>query len=607
MKNWYIFIFLIVAKCTFAQDVTFKASAPGIVEVGQQFRLTYSVNAKAQNFSAKAVNGINVLAGPSTSQSSNVSIINGKVTQNFELRYTYVVQAIKEGEYKIPPAEVSVAGKIYKSNSINIEVIKADGSKQKRTTNTAGINQRQEANANNTEVSKDDLYLKMFVNKTKVHREEHIVATIKLYTRLAIADFGRFKLPTFDGFITEDIYSPNTIEWTRENINGEIYNTGVLRKYILFPQKEGKIDVSPAELEVACQKPSKRRSRSMFDEFFGSYDNLKTNLVSNPVTINVQPLPANKPFNYSGAVGKFKLTATIDNSSVNTNDAINLIIKISGSGNLKYINPLDIEFPSDFDVYDPKINDNIKYSEKGAIGSKNFEYLMIPRHAGEFTIPAFRFAYFDTETDKYKTEKAGPFNISVSKSDGDTTVTVSSAFTKEDVKFLGKDIRFIKTNKIELKRINQYIFGSIEFYLLYVILIVLFFVSFIFRRKKIKENANISLVKNKKANKFARKRLNKASGFMKQNQREAFYEELVKAMWGYLSDKLGIAFADLSKDNARSEMLAKNVDEENINQILEIIDRCEYARYAPVSEETKMDNLFIDAIKVISKLQQKLK
>lgn len=606
MKNWYIFLFLIIAKCTFAQDVTFKASAPEIVEVGQQFRLTYAVNAKAQNFSAQAVNGINVLAGPSTSQSNNVSIINGKVTQNFELRYTYIVQAIKEGEFKIPPAEVKVDGKVYKSNSLNIEVIKADASRQQRPANAAGINQTQESNTN-TQVSKDDLYLKVFVNKTKVHREEHLVASIKLYTRLAISDFGRFKLPTFDGFITEDIYAPTTIEWTRENINGEIYNTGVLRKYILFPQKEGKIEISPAEFEVAYQKPSNKRSRSMFDEFFGSHDNLQTNLVSNRVTINVESLPANKPFDYSGAVGKLKLSASIDNSTVKTNDAINLKVKISGSGNLKYINPLTIEFPSDFDVYDPKVNDNIKYTEQGAIGSKNFEYLMIPRHPGEFTIPAFNFTYFNTETDKYQTDKAGPFNISVTKSDGDTTITVSSAFTKEDVRFLGKDIRFINTTDISLKQTNQFIFGSLEFYLAYVVLAFVFLVTFIFRRKRIKENANIRLVKNKKANKFAKKRLNKASGFMKQNQKEAFYEELVKAMWGYISDKLGIAFADLSKDNARNEMITKNVDEEYIDQILNIIDRCEYARYAPVSEETKMDTLYNDAIKVISKLQQKLK
>ena len=604
MKRWYFIIFIIFAKCAFSQDVTFRASAPEIVELGQQFRLTYSVNAKASNFSAQAVSGIAVLAGPSTSQSSNVSIVNGKVSQNFELRYTYILQAMKEGEFTIPPAEVRVDNKIYKSNPVKIEVIKGNVPRQQNSGNAAGINQAQNTDDKN-QTSSNELYLKILVNKTKVHREEQLVATIKLYTKVKIVDDGTFKLPTFEGFITEDIHTP--FEWIRENINGSIYNTGVLRKYILFPQKEGKITISASEFEVAYQKPSNKKTRSRFDDFFGSYDNVRKNLISNTVVIDVKPLPSNKPYKYSGAVGKLKLAASVDNSNVKTNDAISLKVKISGSGNIKYINPLNIEFPTDFDVYDPKVNDNIKYSEKGAIGSKTFEYLMIPRHAGEFTIPAFSFSYFDTETDQFITQKAGPFNISVSKSEGDTTITVSSVFTKEDVRFLGKDIRFIKKNKTQLKKINQFLFGSREFYLAYIICIIIFIVVFMFRRKKIKENANVTLVKNKKANKFARKRLNKASSFMKQNEKESFYEELVKALWGFISDKLSIPIADLSKDNARTEMISKNVDEEYIDQILDIIDRCEYARYAPTTEETKMDVLYKDAIKVISKLQQKLK
>ncbi len=344
----------------------------------------------------------------------------------------------------------------------------------------------------------------------------------------------------------------------------------------------------------------------MFDDFFGSVDSEGRKVISNSVTINVDELPSNKPYNFSGAVGKLNMTASVDNSTVKTNDAINLKVKISGNGNLKYINPIKIDFPSDFDVYDPKVGDNIKYTEGGAVGNKSFEYLMIPRHAGDFTIPAFNFSYFDTGTNQYKSQKAGPFNIKVTKSAGDTTITVSSSFSKEDLKFLGQDIRFIKTDS-KLKKSNQFVFGSRLFYAIYIAGVMMFAIIFLFRRKKLKENANVMLVKNKKANKFARERLKKASTYMKQNKNEAFYEELVKAMWGYLSNKLGIPVASLSKDNARSEMLSKNVDEEYINQIMNIIDRCEYARYAPVTEETKMDTLYNDAIKVISKLQQKLK
>lgn len=604
MKNWIFIILLIFAKCGFSQEVTFTATSPEIVEIGQQFRLVYTVNAQAQNFSAQAVDGIVVLAGPSTSQSSNVSIINGKVTQNFELRYTYVVQATKEGEIVIPPAELKVDGKLYKSNQIKIEVIKAGEKRAQTTNNATRINQGQNA-SETVKGSDDDAFIKMFVNKTKVNREEHLVVTIKLYTKVNIVDNGAVKLPSFDGFITDQIESQ--FKFGQEKVNGSIYRSGVISEFVLYPQKEGKLTITPSELEIIYQKASNRRSRSMFDDFFGTYDNVRKTLVSNSIDIQVDPLPDNKPFNFSGAVGKFNMTALVDKENVNTNEAVNLKVKISGNGNIKYINELKIDFPSDFDVYDPKVNDRIKYSVGGANGSKYFEYLMIPRHAGEFTIPEFIFSYFDTETDKYVTQKAGPFNINVNKSEGDTTVAVSSAFTKEDIRFFGQDIRFIKTNNIQLKKINQFIFGSKMFFFAYIIAIVFFVLIYLIRRKNIKNSKNVMLVKNKKANKFAKKRLNKASGFMKQNQTEAFYEELVKALWGYISDKLGIPVADLSKENAQTEMKNKNVDEEYIDQILNIIDRCEYARYAPATEETKMDVLYSEAIKVISKLQQKLK
>ncbi len=605
MKRWYFIVFLIFAKCAFSQNVIFTASAPEVVEIGQQFRLIYTVNAQAENFSAQAVDGLVVLAGPSTSQSSNVSIINGKVTRNFELRYTYILQAIKEGVFTIPPAEVKVDNKTYKSNLVKIEVIKGAPKQERAVTTPSGMNQSQQT-TNQNQISNSDLYIKIFVSKVKVHREEHLIATIKLFSRLNITRLENAKLPSFQGFITEELAVPPLTSLNRERINDQVYLTGVLKKYILYPQKSGEIKIDPFKLDIFYQKPGNRRSRNMFDDFFGAVDSEGRKVISNSVTINVSDLPKNKPFSFSGAVGQIKLSASVDNSDVNTNDAVNLKVKISGNGNLKYINPLKIEFPSDFDVYDPKVSDNIKYSESGAIGNKTFEYLMIPRHAGEFTIPSFSFSYFDTKTDQYKTQKAGPFNIKVAKSEGDTMVTVSTAFTKEDVKFLGMDIQFIKKD-IKLKKTDQFIFGTRTFYLPYVFGIILFLLIFLFRKKKIKESANIILVKNKKAKKFARKRLKKASGFMKKNQQEAFYEELVKALWGYISDKLGILVANLSKDNARSEMLNKEVDEEYIEQILNIIDRCEYARYAPVTEETKMDTLYKDAIKVISKLQQKLK
>jgi len=603
MRRWYFILFIFFAKCAFAQDISFRASAPEIVELGQQFRLIYTINAQAKNFAAPAIDGFSVLAGPSTSQSSNVSIINGKVTQNFELRYTYVVQANREGKFTIPPAEVVSDGKTYTSNPVNIEVIK--GSPKKST--TTSITKEPQQNSEQPKVSDSDLYIKVFVTKSRVHREEHLVATIKLFSKLSVTRLENLKLPSFQGFIAEDLEVPPLTSLNQERINNEIFLTGVLKKYLLYPQKTGKIEIEPCELDVYYEKPGNRRSRSMFDDFFGARDVAGRKVLSNSAVIRVDDLPQNKPFNFSGAVGKMNVTATIDKEKVKTNDAITLRIKISGNGNLKYISPLNIDFPADFEVYDPKVMDNIKYTEGGAIGNKTFEYLIIPRHAGTFTIPEFSFSYFNTETNRYETQKAGPFTIKVTKSEGDTATAVSAAFTKEDLKFLGQDIRFIKKGNIKLKKSNHFIFGSIAFWLVYAGSLILFFVIFLFRRKKMKENKNVLLVRNKKANKFARKRLRNASSFMKQNQKEAFYEELVKALWGYISDKLGIPVANLTKDSARAEMIERNVEVEYIDRILNIIDRCEYARYAPVTEETKMDTLYNDAIKVISKLQQKLK
>ncbi len=605
MKRWFVIILLLMGNCSFAQDVSFNASAPNVVELGQQFRLIYTVNAQAERFIAPDITNFTILAGPSTSTSSNVSIINGKVTQSFELKYTYIIEAIKEGTFTIPSAGVIVDGKKYTSNEINIEVIKGSATQSK--SGTQPQTNQQQANPNSDQIKNSDLYVSIIVNKQNVHREEHLIATIKLYSKLNITRLENAKLPSFEGFLTQELETPPLTSLNRERIGNQVYLTGVLKKYILFPQKTGDLTIEPFELDVFFQKPSDRRSRSIFDDFFGSYENARKKVKSNSVKINVEPLPQNKPFNFSGAVGNFNLTASLDKPNVKSNEALTLQVKLSGNGNLKYINPINIDFPADFDVYDPKTTENIKYSDNGAFGNKTFEYLMIPRRAGEYNIPKFSLSYFDTEDNRYKTLSAGPFAIQVGQSKSDTTVTFGTSFNKEDVKYLGKDIRFIKTNTSDLSLKNKFIFGSRFFYFSYLSGIVLFMIVLFFRRKKMKENANIMLVKNKKANKYARKRLKKAAKLIKQDNREAFYEELVKALWGYISDKLGIPVSNLSKDYARTEMQNKQVDNEYIDQMLSIIDRCEYARYAPVTEETKMDTLYYDAIKVISKLQQKLK
>jgi len=515
-----------MGKCSVAQDVSITASAPGVVEMGQRFRLTYTVNTQANQFLPPDINDFSILAGPSTSTSSNVSIINGKVTQSFELKYTFIIEPVKEGAFEIQPAGVMVDGEKYVSEPVKIEVVKGSTAQTQGSPQTTSARQQQN-DPNTNQIKKSDLYISIIVNKQKIYREEHLVATIKLYSRLNITRLENVKLPTFQGFLTQELETPPLTSLNRERIDNQVYLTGVLKKYILFPQKTGTLTIEPFELDVYYQKPSDRRSRSIFDDFFGSYENARQKVISNAVNIEVEPLPKNKPYNFSGAVGDFNLTADIDKPKVNSNEAVTLVVKISGNGNLKYINPFDIDFPADFDVYDPKVIEHIKHSEKGAYGHKRFEYLMIPRRAGQYTIPKFSFAYFDTESKKYKQNSAGPFTLQVGKSTADTSLRVASAFTKEDVQYLGKDIRFIHSKDTRLYKKDTFIFGSRWFFVSYSGILVVFFLILLLRRKKIKENADIKRLRNKKANKYARKRLKNAARLMKQNQRETFYEELV--------------------------------------------------------------------------------
>src|SRR6056297_682248 len=473
MKRWFVIILLLMGKCSVAQDVSITASAPGVVEMGQRFRLTYTVNTQANQFLPPDINDFSILAGPSTSTSSNVSIINGKVTQSFELKYTFIIEPVKEGAFEIQPAGVMVDGEKYVSEPVKIEVVKGSTAQTQGSPQTTSARQQQN-DPNTNQIKKSDLYISIIVNKQKIYREEHLVATIKLYSRLNITRLENVKLPTFQGFLTQELETPPLTSLNRERIDNQVYLTGVLKKYILFPQKTGTLTIEPFELDVYYQKPSDRGSRSIFDDFFGSYENAKQKVISNAVDINVQPLPENQPYNFSGAVGAFDLSAGIDKSQVKSNEAITLKVKISGKGNLKYISPIDIDFPADFDVYDPKTIQNIKHSENGAYGNKTFEYLMIPRNAGEFTIPRFSFSYFDTNDKKYKQNYAGPYTIQVGKSTSDTSLGITNTFNKESLKYLGKDIRFINTSDTRLYKKNQFIFGSKWFYLSYLGSIIIF-------------------------------------------------------------------------------------------------------------------------------------
>ena len=382
----------------------------------------------------------------------------------------------------------------------------------------------------------------------------------------------------------------------------------MLKKYLLFPQQTGKITIEPFKLDFIVQKRIESGgSRSIFDDFFGSYQNVKMPVKSEPVNVSVRPLPTNKPKDFKGGVGSFRIEASLDKNSVKTNEGVNLKVKISGKGNLKIFEAPQVNFPPELETYDPKVTNNIDVSESGASGFKEYEYLIVPRTQGEYRIPPVKFSYFDLPSKSYKTIKTVPVKLQVERGEGDTTAGFTSSFSQKDINMIGSDIRYIKTDGFDIKEKNEFLFGSFWFYFVYIFGIIGFVLLYLFQRKKMKENADVALAKNKKANKFAKKRLKEASKHLADADKDQFYEETLNALWGYLSDKLGISVAELSRDRAKERLMEKKVDKELTEQFLRLIDDCEFARYAPSSGEAKMDELYKEAIDVISRLQQKLK
>lgn len=599
-----------LAQVANADDVSFTANAPRAVEVGEQFRLQFVLNAKGSNFNEPEISDFQVLSGPNTSTSSSIQWVNGNMSQSVSNTYTFILMAEKEGTFTIPSATIKAGGKTYQSAPIKIEVVAGSSQNAGAGASQQGGGQAGSsapAAVNNPELSGDDLFVAINVDRKHLYQGQYLVAEVKLYTKKDVAGFDDVKFPPFTGFWSSDLDSPQQIMLERENVNGQIYNTGLLKKVLLMPQRSGELTIDPMEIIVLTR--TRVRSNNPFDDFFGgSYRTAQNKLSSKPVKITVDPMPAGKPADFSGGVGSFTMNASVDKTEVKANEAVTLKVKISGTGNLKFINSLKVDFPPDLDVYDPKTTQNIKTDAGGMSGTVTFEYLFIPRYAGSYRIAPITFSYFDTKTKTYKTLKSEDFTINVEKGDGDaeTSSGVVQALTKEDVKFIGKDIRYIKpVQKLDHKQ--KLLYGTTAFYCWYVVPMLLFVAIILFRLAQIKQNANMAAVKNRKANKVSKKRLRQALKYMKQGQESQFYDELLKAIWGYLSDKLSIPVANLSKDNVADILASHAVDSQLVDELMDLLNSCEFARYAPSAVSGGMDEIFHKADKTISKLDQKVK
>jgi hypothetical protein len=606
IKHILLFVFLIFAFAAKSQKFETQLSSNQI-QVGQRLKVSYVLNSKGTNFRGPKFYGFQVLSGPN--QSTSMQIVNGNMSSS--ITYSYILQAVKEGTHTIKGARIDAEGKALTSNDVNVRVIKAQNSSQHQANTQQNNNQNQPQGQNqqtqptNDKIT-DNLFIKVYANKTKAFVGEEIIVTYKVYTRVNIVNNGINKLPDFTGFWALDIESAAQGRLEQTTYNGVAFNVATIKQSALIPQKAGKLEIDPLIMDVVVRLRDNNRPRSIFDQFFGGFKDVNYQIKSNKITIETSPLPsAGKPKDFTGAVGKFSISSIIDKDSLEANDAINFKVTYSGNGNIKFVQAPKINFPPDFEVYDPKASEKVSVNASGISGTKTFEYLIIPRHEGKFVIPELSFSYFDVASKSYKNLKTKPFPIQVGKSNNTEAATAYRSVKKEEIKLLGKDIRFIKTNQQELKERNISLFNSpIHYFGLGLSSLAL--IAFLFFAKtKQRSKSDLLDAKSKKAAKLASKKLKDAQNELKSGNKEAFYEKLLAGLYNYFSNKLSIPVADLSKESIETGLQKFDTSAGLIEETKEVILICEIARFAPVTslneEETftKANNLIQNVEKAI--------
>ena len=606
LKGVLFALFLLVGSMAFAQN-TFVVDAPKVVGQDEAFRVVFTADGDIDDFTHPQFTGLEVLAGPSQSTMMSSQYINGKASKKVEISYTYIVRPLAEGIAKISAASASIGGKVYTTGEVSVEVVKGaasqGGSQQQQGQVTGEAQQRQSA----SEVSGKDIFLSLAFSKTKVVKGEPIIATLKLYTRVGIAGFEDIKFPVFDGFWSQEIETPQNINFVRENVDGQIYNGAVLRKYVLLPQQTGELAVQPAEMICQVQVMTSPRGRSIFDDFFDQgYQIVKKRVSSGNAKIKVSPLPAGAPASFGQGVGNFSMKVALSRDSVKAHEAGSVIVTVQGTGNLNLIETPKLQLPADFEQYDVKTTNSYSYGANGISGSKSFEFPFIPRSEGVFEIPPVEYSYYDIKQGKYVTLKSAPVEVKVAKGDGVSAGTLVQGISKQSVATLGEDIRYILQGAAGLGKKGHFFVGSWLFFVLLALLAAVYAVLYWALKKQAKLRGDVVRTRNKKANKVARTRLKLAKSYMEQNLRSPFYEEVHKALLGYISDKLAIQFADMQRDTIKETMEAKGVSEANIAAFLQVLEDCEMARYSFGGDSGEISTQYAKAVEIISALEDEL-
>ena len=586
-----------------------KVEAPNVVAADEQFNVTFIIEGEENpsDFQWASGNDFQILWGPQSGRSTSLQIINGKRSKSVQTTYTYVLRPTGAGKFNLPTATAKVNGKEIRSEATSIQVAAAGAATSKsRPQQSSGQSSAQTQQRQQTGIQDSDIFLKLDLSRRNVVVGEPIIATLKLYQRVNIGGFENVTFPTFNGFWSQEIEAPTNIEFEREVYDGQIYNSALLRKFVIIPQHQGEIKIDPAEMVCLVNIRVSPSGTSIFDGFFDDYRTVRKKVSTGAVTVNVSPLPAGAPASFGGGVGTFSISAKLSKDELKTHEAASLLVTISGKGNVSLLEAPKVSFPPDMEVYDTKISE--KVDKGGLAGSKYYEFPFIPRSHGDFVIEPVRYSYYDVEKGKYVTLETEPINITVERgNEVDAGGVVIAGPSQKDVRTLGSDIRFINTKAPGLVSKGVFFVGSSLFWELAALLVVLAVVAWLVFHKVAERRADVVGTKNRKATKMALKRLQLASTFLKQNLYTAFYEELHKALLGFISDKLNIPVAELSRDRITESLKAENVSENLIATFIDILDACEFARYAPDSGHEAMAAHYDSAVDVISSIDSNMK
>lgn len=605
MRRLLITLIMALSAIAAGAQTTIEVEAPNVVAADEQFNVTFVIEGEdnPSDFQWNPGSDFQVLWGPQTGKSTSIQIINGKRSKSVQTTYTYVLRPNATGQFSLPQAVAKIKGKEIRSAAYSIQVASAGASSSSARQPQASSGTQSQRSVG---VQDGDIFLKLDLSRANVVVGEPITAVLKLYQRVNIAGFENVTFPTFNGFWSQEVEAPSNIEFVREVYDGQIYNAALLRKFTLIPQQQGQLKIDPAEMVCLINVRVSSGGTSIFDGFFDDYRTIRKK-VSTPVTIvNVSALPSGAPVSFGGGVGTFDISAKISKDTLKTHEAASLIVTVSGKGNVSLLEAPKVSFPPDMEVYDTKVSD--KVDKSGLTGSKVYQYPFIPRSYGDFEIPSISYSYYDVNKKSYVTLQTDsiPFYVGKGKETDNGGVVVSGP-SQKDVRSLATDIRFINTRMPSFVAKGSFFVGSSLFWGLFVLILAASAACWAAFRKVTARRADVAGTRNRKATKMALKRLHLANTFLKQNLYTAFYEELHKALLGFISDKLNMPVSELSRDRISDALKDGNVKEDYINTFIDILDACEYARYAPGSGHEAMEAHYKSAIEVISSIDSDMK